>query len=111
MNVCPVLPRVVAYGDGRPHAAHLDHEARIRIELFLPLDQVRPGNIAVWDGCHNEADAAYYFNRSRAPVTPAELAAADRAVERYRAEMAAVVQIDVQRVDRLPRAWRAVAWA
>lgn len=109
---CIVIPRVCPYGNGEPYSAALDHENRVRIDLFLPHDPANRGNLAVWDGAHNEAHISYYW-RTKAPRTPAQRAAARRAIARYRAFMRSIPASERQPVverQRLPHDWRERAW-
>lgn len=84
----------------------------VRAELFLPHDQVNPGRIAVWDGCHSEASLDYYWS-TKAPRKPAEREAAALVVQQYRNFMASIPAEDRQPIEertRVPHNWRAHAW-
>lgn len=81
------------------------------IELFLPYDRARHGNIAIWslgDG-HSEASLAYYMD-TQPPYSRMEEVAA--LVERYRRLLDAVLvgpfTLEVRK--RLPTDWRDHAW-
>ena len=110
---CIVVPRVTAWGCSRPYAAYLDHDHRIRIDLFLPYDAANYGNLVVWDGGHNEASIEYYRNRTRYPSTPEQKAAAKQAVARYQSFMDSIPKEFRQTLvvrEKLPWNWRRVAW-
>lgn len=81
---CPVIPRMVRVARG-------DFEAL----LFLPADPVNAGNVACWDGCHNEASIEFYRG-SRPARTRAEHDACAAAVRRYAGFMASIPAADRQ---------------
>ena len=106
MTPCIAIARIA------PRSAWFD-KSRPVAELFLPLDPATYGRVVVWDGCHVEAESAY-FGRTKPPRTPAERQAAANLVRRYHAFMASIPEADRQEVVeevRLPRNWRRVAWA
>lgn len=100
MSTCPVIPRIVTAS-----ALRYGWPTPVFVELFLPEDPVNAGNIACWDGCHNEASLDYY-RASSPPRTEQERTAADRAVSAYRSWMASIpadAQQTIVRVERRPR--------
>lgn len=104
MTLCPVIARVA------PRRCWPDRDTPV-IDLILPYDLANYGRIMTWDqqGGHCEAALDYYYE-TKAPRSPAEVEAAERAVRLYRRHYDDAEDPVVER-QRLPHDWREHAWA
>jgi hypothetical protein len=84
-----------------------------RVELFLPYEPAKYGDIMTWHPSegHNEADW-FYYAATRKPWR--EMVAAERMVEHYKAFLKRIDDgmhpYEVRVRQRLPNDWRERAW-